>query len=88
MEQLNPTKQELPFRRFASRNHSKPRPLSPILAGDCGQRPLGQLYGGGILPPGFEHLESLRRQEPSSKQTLLTSPHVHQSLALDPIISF
>ena len=44
--------QELPFHAKASSKRQQPV---------AGLRPESRLYGGGTLPPGFEHLESLRR---------------------------
>jgi hypothetical protein len=61
--------QALPFHSNASRR----KPISSPPAGDsmpmCGY----QLYGGGTLPPGFEHLESLRRHRPPPP----CSPYFH-----------
>jgi hypothetical protein len=47
-------RQELPFHRKASSKRNQPV---------AGLRPESRLYGGGTLPPGFEHLESLRRSK-------------------------
>ena len=45
-------RQELPF--HTKRDNKRQQPVD-------GLRPESRLYGGGTLPPGYEHLESLRR---------------------------
>ena len=51
--------QELPFDLERDKKKKKKKKTSPDNDG-TGMRAAHALYGGGTLPPGFEHLESLR----------------------------